>query len=62
MRREVHEVWAPTLGAAGTVCVYGHWGRPVLVFPSEQVSCPEGGCALQNVAMWVDFTPEQVPH
>ena len=36
VRREVHEVWAPTLGAAGTVCVYGHWGRPVLVFPSEQ--------------------------
>jgi esterase/lipase superfamily enzyme len=36
MRREAHEVWAPSLGASGTVVVYGHWGRPVLVFPSEQ--------------------------
>jgi esterase/lipase superfamily enzyme len=36
MRREEHEVWAPSLGAAGTVMVYGHWGRPVLVFPTEQ--------------------------
>lgn len=36
MRREAHEVWAPSLGASGTVMVYGHWGRPVLAFPSEQ--------------------------
>lgn len=36
MRREVHEVWAPSSGHSGTVLVYGHWGRPVLVFPSEQ--------------------------
>jgi esterase/lipase superfamily enzyme len=36
MRREVHEVWAPSSGHSATVAVYGHWGRPVLVFPSEQ--------------------------
>lgn len=29
-------MWAPSSGHAGTVLVYGHWGRPVLVFPSEQ--------------------------
>jgi esterase/lipase superfamily enzyme len=36
MRRE--EVWlpAPAAGGAGTVIAYGHYGRPVLVFPSEQ--------------------------
>jgi esterase/lipase superfamily enzyme len=31
MRRETTEI-----GAGGTVIRYGHWGRPVLVFPSEQ--------------------------
>jgi esterase/lipase superfamily enzyme len=30
------ELYSPAIGAAGTVAVYGHWGRPVLVFPSEQ--------------------------
>jgi esterase/lipase superfamily enzyme len=31
----VVDLWSPAIGAAGTVIVYGHWGRPVLVFPSE---------------------------
>jgi esterase/lipase superfamily enzyme len=26
---------APAFGRPGTVLRYGHWGRPVLVFPSE---------------------------
>jgi esterase/lipase superfamily enzyme len=26
---------APSIGAAGTVAVYGNWGRPFLVFPTE---------------------------
>ena len=30
------ELWSDAIGAAGTVLRYGHWGRPVLVFPSEQ--------------------------
>ena len=34
MRHYVTELTTPA-GVAGTVAVYGHWGRPVLVFPSE---------------------------
>jgi esterase/lipase superfamily enzyme len=30
------ELWSEAIGAAGTVLRYGHYGRPVLVFPSEQ--------------------------
>jgi len=30
------ELYSPALDSAGTVTVYGHWGRPVLVFPAEQ--------------------------
>ena len=30
------ELYSPAIGAAATVAIYGHWGRPVLVFPSEQ--------------------------
>jgi esterase/lipase superfamily enzyme len=36
MNREVAQLWSDALGAAGTVIRYGHWGRPVLAFPSEQ--------------------------
>lgn len=36
MRRESVEIDAPAIGGAGTVIAYGHWGRPLLVFPSEQ--------------------------
>ncbi len=35
MNREVTELWSDALGAAGTVIRHGHWGRPVLAFPSE---------------------------
>jgi esterase/lipase superfamily enzyme len=33
-----HSTWlhSPAIGTAGEVIRYGHWGRPVLVFPSEQ--------------------------
>ncbi len=30
------QLWSDAIGASGTVLRYGHWGRPVLVFPSEQ--------------------------
>jgi esterase/lipase superfamily enzyme len=30
------ELYSPAIGAAGTVMRYGQYGRPVLVFPSEQ--------------------------
>jgi esterase/lipase superfamily enzyme len=36
VNREVAHVWSDAIGAAGTVIRYGHWGRPVLVFPTEQ--------------------------
>jgi esterase/lipase superfamily enzyme len=38
MSREVAELWSDDLGAAGTLIRYGHWGRAVLAFPSEQGS------------------------
>jgi len=30
------DLYSPAIGAAGAVVAYGHGGRPVLVFPSEQ--------------------------
>jgi esterase/lipase superfamily enzyme len=30
-----HEFYSPAIGAAGTVVAYGHYGRPVVAFPSE---------------------------
>jgi esterase/lipase superfamily enzyme len=36
VNREQASWWSDRLGADGTVIRYGHWGRPVLVFPSEQ--------------------------
>jgi esterase/lipase superfamily enzyme len=35
LRRRL-ELEAPGIGGAGTVVAYGHWGRPVLAFPSER--------------------------
>lgn len=35
MERVQHEIDAPDLGRTGHVIRYGHWGRPVVVFPSE---------------------------
>jgi esterase/lipase superfamily enzyme len=36
MRVEHTELYSPAIGAAGAVICYGHYGRPVLVFPTEQ--------------------------
>ena len=36
MRREWLTVHGTEIGASGTVIAYGHWGRPLLIFPSEQ--------------------------
>ena len=36
VNRTATDLWSAALGAAGTVIRYGHWGRPVLVFPSER--------------------------
>jgi esterase/lipase superfamily enzyme len=36
VNRELTDLWSDAIGAPGTVIRYGHWGRAVLVFPSEQ--------------------------
>ena len=36
MTGRVAELWSPAIGANGTVVAYGHWGRPVLMFPAER--------------------------
>ncbi|MQA79091.1 MAG: esterase [Streptosporangiales bacterium] len=41
MRRDQVVLPAPAVGGSGTVVVHGHWGRPVLVFPSEQGSASD---------------------
>lgn len=35
MRRRAIALWSSAIGAEGTVLAYGHWGRPVLMFPAE---------------------------
>src|SRR5262245_59115902 len=35
MREQRVDLHSPAIGATGTVVGYGHYGRPVLVFPSE---------------------------
>jgi esterase/lipase superfamily enzyme len=35
MREHTAELYSPAIGAAGSVIGYGHWGKPMLVFPSE---------------------------
>ena len=36
MTRREASIHAPAIGGHGRVLVYGHWGRPVLAFPSQQ--------------------------
>ena len=36
MERRHVELWAPGIDAHGVVVAYGHFGRPVLVFPTER--------------------------
>jgi esterase/lipase superfamily enzyme len=36
VNREVTELWSDAIGEPGTLISYGHWGRAILVFPSEQ--------------------------
>ena len=36
MRREQVEIEAPSIGGAGTVIGYGHFGRPLLLFAAER--------------------------
>ena len=34
-RTEYHRIDAPSLGGSAEIAVHGHWGRPVIWFPSE---------------------------
>ncbi len=36
MNRHESRLWSDAIGDDGAVISYGHWGRPVLVFPSER--------------------------
>ena len=36
MRRDHLSLHAPAIGGDGDLLVYGHWGKPLLVFPSQQ--------------------------
>ena len=36
MERRHVELWAPGIDAHGVVLAYGHWGRPLLAFPTER--------------------------
>ena len=36
MNTRAAQLWSGAIGSAGTVIRYGHWGRPLLVFPAEQ--------------------------
>ena len=38
MRKSHESIFAQSIGAEGNLIVYGHYGRPVLAFPSEQGS------------------------
>jgi esterase/lipase superfamily enzyme len=31
-----HSLWSPAIGAEANIHVYGHWGRPLIAFPSQQ--------------------------
>src|SRR5688500_7673187 len=44
MRHYAVELGSPWGGAGGTLHAYGHWGRPVLIFPTE------GGTAAEFAA------------
>ena len=39
MNRRHISLWSPAIGAEGGVLAYGHYGRPLLAFPSQQGNC-----------------------
>ena len=41
MRRDYVNLWSPAIGADGGLLAYGHHGRPLLVFQSEQGRCSD---------------------
>jgi esterase/lipase superfamily enzyme len=41
MNRRHLSLWSPAIGAEGGVLAYGHYGRPLLAFPSQQGDCAQ---------------------
>ncbi len=41
MRRDYVGLWSPAIGAEGGLLAYGHHGRPLLAFQSEQGRCSD---------------------
>jgi esterase/lipase superfamily enzyme len=39
MRRDYVSLYSPAIGAEGGMLVYGHYGRPMLAFPSQEGRC-----------------------
>ena len=54
MERRSVDLWSPAIGAAGTVIAYGHWGRPVLVFPAEMGRAEDSESLIGAVTDLVD--------
>ena len=56
MREHWVELFSPAIGTAGSVVRYGHYGRPVLVFPSEQGRASDfaGNGMVEAVADLID--------
>lgn len=50
----------PPAGTAPGILV-GNQTLAYLILPEEQVSCPDQGFQLQNVRVFLEFSPEQVP-
>jgi esterase/lipase superfamily enzyme len=36
MNKRHHALYSPAIGIHGDVLIYGHWGRPLVAFPSQQ--------------------------
>jgi esterase/lipase superfamily enzyme len=41
LRRDYLSLWSPAIGAEGGLLAYGHHGKPLLVFQSEQGRCSD---------------------
>jgi len=41
MSRRHVSLWSPAIGAEGGVLAYGHYGRPLLAFPSQEGNCDQ---------------------
>ncbi|HET7481516.1 MAG TPA: alpha/beta hydrolase-fold protein [Actinomycetota bacterium] len=56
MRRDHVSLYSPAIGSSGDVIAYGEWGRPLLVFPSEQGRCYdyENNGMIGSIASLID--------